>query len=58
MYRGDLTQGEQNAIRRVSMGSEVGDNMWQDLVRKGLVERCKGKRMLTDRGRTALSMLP
>jgi hypothetical protein len=31
--------------------------MWQDLIRKGLVERRQGKRALTAKGRTALEML-
>ena len=57
MNRSDLTQGERNAVRRVSTGSEVGNDMWQDLTRKGLVERRQGKRTLTEKGRTALSMM-
>lgn len=57
MNNGDLTQGEQNAIRRVSAGSEIGTDMWQDLTRKGLVERRQGKRSLTEKGRSAFEML-
>jgi hypothetical protein len=57
MDRSNLTQGEQNAIRRVSAGAEVGTDMWQDLFRKGLVERRLGKRALTDSGRAALGAL-
>jgi ribosomal protein S19E (S16A) len=57
MNQGELTQGEQNAIRRVSAGFEVGNDMWQDLTRKGLVERRQGKRALTEKGRTAFETL-
>lgn len=57
MIQTDLSQGEQNAIRRVSIDSEVGNDMWQDLTRKGLVERRNGKRALTEKGRTALDLL-
>jgi ribosomal protein S19E (S16A) len=57
MINSDLTQGEQNAIRRVQAGSEVGVDMWQDLTRKGLVERRQGSRALTEKGRTALELL-
>jgi ribosomal protein S19E (S16A) len=57
MNHGDLTQGEQNAIRRVSAGFEVGNDMWQDLIRKGLVERRQGKRALTEKGKTAFDLL-
>jgi hypothetical protein len=54
MIHGDLTQGEQNAMRRVSAGSEVGPDMWQDLFRKHLVERRQGQQVLTAKGRAAL----
>jgi hypothetical protein len=57
MNYSDLTQGEQNALRRVSADSEIGIDMWQDLTRKGLVERRQGKRALTEKGRNALSLL-
>jgi ribosomal protein S19E (S16A) len=57
MNHSDLTQGEQNAVKRVSVGSEVGNDMWQDLTRKGLVERRQGKRALTEKGRTALELI-
>jgi ribosomal protein S19E (S16A) len=57
MNHSDLTQGEQNAMRRVSAGSEVDPNMWQDLFRKHLVERRQGKQALTDKGRNALGLL-
>jgi hypothetical protein len=57
MNKSDLTMGEQNAIQRVSAGSEVGNDMWQDLTRKGLVERRQGKRALTEKGRNALALL-
>jgi ribosomal protein S19E (S16A) len=57
MNHSDLTQGEQNAVKRVSTGSEVGNDMWQDLTRKGLVERRLGKRALTEKGRTALDLI-
>jgi hypothetical protein len=53
----NLTQGEQNAIRRVSAGFEIGPDMWRDLARKGLVERRQGKRVLTENGRAALALL-
>jgi ribosomal protein S19E (S16A) len=56
MNHSELTQGEQNAIRRVSAGSEIGMDMWQDLSRKGLVERRQGKRALTEKGRNVLSL--
>jgi ribosomal protein S19E (S16A) len=56
MNKGDYTQGEQNAMRRVSAGSEVGPDMWQELFRKQLVERRQGKRALTEKGRNALSL--
>lgn len=57
MNHSELTQGEQNAIRRVSTGSEIGIDMWQDLTRKGLVERRQGKRALTEKGLSALVLL-
>jgi ribosomal protein S19E (S16A) len=57
MNHSELTQGEQNAIRRVSTGSEIGIDMWQDLIRKGLVERRQGQRALTEKGRSALMLL-
>jgi ribosomal protein S19E (S16A) len=57
MNHSDLTQGEQNAVKRVSTGSEVGNDMWQDLTRKGLVERRQGKRALTEKGRTGLDLI-
>jgi hypothetical protein len=56
MNHSDLTQGEQLAMRRVSAGSEVGTDMWQDLFRKHLVERRLGKQVLTEKGRTALAL--
>ena len=56
MNLSDLTQGEQNAMRRVSAGAEVGPDMWQDLFRKHLVERRHGKRALTEKGRAALGL--
>ena len=57
MNHSDLTQGEQNAIRRISAGSEVGPDMWQDLFRKHLVERKQGQKVLTEKGRAALKPL-
>jgi ribosomal protein S19E (S16A) len=57
MNRSDLTQGEQNAVKRVSTGSEIGNDMWQDLTRKGLVERRQGVRALTEKGRIALDRM-
>jgi ribosomal protein S19E (S16A) len=50
-----LTQAEQNALERLSKGSDVDQNMWQDLHRKGLVERRENTRALTEDGRIALS---
>ena len=58
MNYADLTQGEQNAMRRVASGSDVDLNVWQDLHRKGMVERSSGKRVLTDKGRNALGRPP
>lgn len=57
MNHSELTQGEQNAMRRLAAGSEIGIDMWQDLIRKGLVERQQGKRALTEMGRSALALL-
>ena len=57
MIKNDMTQGEQNAILRVAAGSEVGNDMWQDLVRKGFAERRQGARALTEKGRTALELI-
>lgn len=57
MNHNELTQGEQNAIRRVMDGSEVGPDMWQDLFRKHLVERKQGKKVLTEKGKAALKPL-
>ena len=57
MIKDDMTQGEQNAVLRVPAGSEVGNDMWQDLVRKGLAERRQGARALTEKGRTALGLI-
>jgi ribosomal protein S19E (S16A) len=53
----NLTQGEQNAMQRVSAGAEVGMDMWHDLTRKGLVERRQGKRALTEKGRSAMGLV-
>ena len=54
MNHGDPTQGEVNAMRRVAAGSDVDLNAWQELHRKGMVERSQGKRVLTDKGKNAL----
>jgi ribosomal protein S19E (S16A) len=56
MHRSDLSQGEQNAMGRISAGSEIDPSMWQDLFRKGFVERRQGRKMLTDKGKTQLSL--
>jgi len=56
MNRRDLTQGQENAMRRLSAGSEIDLNMWQELHRAGLVERRQGKRALTEKGRSALGL--
>lgn len=57
MIKDDMTQGEQNAIQRLAAGSEVGDDMWRDLTRKGLAERRQGARALTEKGRQALALI-
>lgn len=56
MNHRDLTQGEMNALRRVSSGSDVDFNMWQDLSRKGLVEVRDGKKTMTERGKRTLRL--
>lgn len=57
MGTSDLTQAEQNALGRLSKGSDIDVNMWQDLHCKGLVERSENKRTLTEKGRTALLLV-
>jgi hypothetical protein len=47
-----LTQAEQNALARLSKGSDIDQGMWEDLHRKRLVEF--KKRQLTEEGRIAL----
>ena len=57
MNHNDLTQGEQNALRRVAAGSEVDPSMWQDLFKRGLVERRQGNRALSQSGRAAVDLM-
>ena len=51
-----LSQAEKIALERLCKGAEIDANMWQDLHRKGLVERRENRRVLSDEGRFALGI--
>ena len=57
MAHEDLTQGELNALHRVSAGYDVDPHMWVDLLRKELVERRQGRRVLSAKGRLVIGIL-